>query len=154
MTLEGQFRKLLVVARRQTRKGTELPLPCLCKAELPTLHPVSDVITVHLVHLMHPVGSCLGVCLSRTAKSLHSIFHIAERFCLPTGTIRSAVICIYLCSNSKQRIALIDYDKSAYFSAIIAQPRTRTHFVIRIAEIKFQNHYSSIISYFQLLKMF
>lgn len=74
---------------------------------------MSDVITVHLVHLMHPVGSCLGVCLSRTAKSLHSIFHIAECFCLPTGTTGSAVICIYLCSDSKQRIALTDYDKAA-----------------------------------------
>lgn len=104
---------MLVVARRQTRKGTELPLPCLWRVELPTLHPVSDVITVHLVHLMHPVGSCLGVCLSRTAKSLHSIFHIAECFCLPTGTTGSAVICIYLCSDSKQRIALTDYDKAA-----------------------------------------
>lgn len=115
---KGNFENYSLRCRGRHGKGTGLPLPCLCRAELPTLHPVSDVITVHLVHLMHPVGSCLGVCLSRTAKSLHSIFHIAERFCLPTGTTRSAVICIYLCSNSKQCTSLVR-DESAYFSLLL-----------------------------------
>jgi len=45
-------------------------------AELPILHPVSDVITLHLVHLMHPVAE-LRECLAETAESVHSIFHIA-----------------------------------------------------------------------------
>lgn len=93
---------------------------------------------------------CLGVCLSRTAKSLHSIFHIAECFCLPTGTTRSAVICIYLCSNSKQRIALIGYDKSA-----IIFPISLSTFHYRpLLEIKFQNHRNSrnILSFWKNFK--
>lgn len=54
-------------------------------AKLPTLRPVSDVITLHLVHLMHPVAGLVRECLAETAESVHSIFHIL-RFCLPTGT--------------------------------------------------------------------
>lgn len=42
--------------------GNRVPLslsrPFHVVAELPTLRPVSDVITLHLVHLMHPVASC------------------------------------------------------------------------------------------------
>jgi len=55
------------------------PTPCRpfhVVAELPTLRPVSDVITLHLVHLMHPVAELRG-CLAETAESVHSIFHIA-----------------------------------------------------------------------------
>lgn len=91
-TSEAQFRKLLVALCSQTRRGTESESPpsrpYLWRAELLALHPVSDVITVHL---MHPVGRCLGACLPGTAKSLHSIFHIAKRFCLPTGTTYSTL---------------------------------------------------------------
>lgn len=52
------------------------PAPYHVVAELPTLRPVSDVITLHLVHLMHPVAELRG-CLAETAESVHSIFHIA-----------------------------------------------------------------------------
>lgn len=48
------------------------PLSRRCRITDPT-RPVSDVITLHLVHLMHPVAELRG-CLAETA---HSIFHIA-----------------------------------------------------------------------------
>lgn len=65
------------------RESRELPRTLVPFTSLPNYRPyvpVSDVIALHLVHLMHPVAGLRegGGCLAETAESVHSIFHIAS----------------------------------------------------------------------------